>query len=314
MEPTVRNVFMEEAQLLLPENMRTTPLHSIPPQADPIYTEIFTYYQSNVGRAMEEAIMRSYMRMTTTTSLFKALQCNSCGVQPDSVASYVRFASIVSCGTSLELGISELDFLLNPKQGLQMRSAYGRVDIVTPLVWLDNAPEKYTQYFLPPASTQAKNLNKHITPSEFFGKQNDKGVQTGALPTLDPRTFFPLQGNDWSHFFEKYCDNPLYKVYVRIVVSANGFSEPVSKAVWDYNQSAHGLFQPIILYNAKVQNFGELSQILGKSKSQGSKSSQTAWKDFNDFAIPQQGVPVHAYQEEILPLFSPFTRKKDTKN
>jgi len=131
--------------------------------------------------------------------------------------------------------------------------------------------------------------NTSLLPS-FFGKQNDKGVQTGALPTLDPRTFFPLRGRDWSRFFQKYCDNPLYKVYVRIVVSAYGFSEPVCKAVWDYNQSAHGLFQPIILYKARVQDFGELSQILGKSKPQGSQSSQIAWKDFNDFAIPHQHV------------------------
>jgi len=176
-----------------------------------------------------------------------------------------------------------------------MRSAYGRVDIATPLEWLKGAPEQYKKFFLPPASTQVKNLNKHIHPAKFYGKMKN-GVRTGALSSLDPRTFFPSQRAQ-KYFFQQYKERPLYKIYVRIIVSAKGFNDTVLHAVKKYNQSPHGLFQPIILFTAS-EDFGQVSNFLTQSTPLQSKSSIPEWIDESEFAIPpQEGKPVTSFQK-----------------
>lgn len=79
---------------------------------------------------------------------------------------------------------------------------------------------------LPPASSQARNFNKHITPAKLYGKEKDKSakagkaatrVRSGALPTLDPRTFFPSDLKLQAEFFAEYQSRPLYKIYVRVL-------------------------------------------------------------------------------------------------
>jgi len=223
------------------------------------------------------------------------------------------FSGIRRCGTSCELMTTEFDFLIQPKSGLQMRSAFGRVDIVTPLTWTKDAPRGYADHKLPPASTQCRNLANHITPSLFFGG-------SGALSTLDPRTFFPSDDSTQTKFIARYNADNLYAVYIRIIFSTFGFNEEVLGAVKKYNQSKAGLTQPIILicaHDHPQQIPGRL--LTGNAVASGSAPSTPPWKDVSEFAIPTRKAsllvePVKADAQPFdffsLPMFNEAEREQ----
>lgn len=112
-EPEVRDVFVKRVSTLFPKT--ATSLAKIPPNDDPVYQEIMLLHLNNPGLAGEEYTERLFMRLASTRrSLFDALLCEKSGVSRESVVAQVRFAEISTCGTAKELGVSEIDFLLNP--------------------------------------------------------------------------------------------------------------------------------------------------------------------------------------------------------
>lgn len=115
-EPEVCRIFVAQAEVLLPEEHRRKLPHQIPPQMDPIYDEI-NIRQDNLGQAGEEYVMRLFMRLSwdqANKSLYDVLHCEESGIQRSSVVSYVHFTEIARCGTHVELGVSEVDFILDP--------------------------------------------------------------------------------------------------------------------------------------------------------------------------------------------------------
>jgi hypothetical protein len=194
-EPAVRRIFRKKVALLLP-NPSIDPC-TLSANDDPIYKEIQKYYHNNPGGALEDFFLRHYMRMQGKC-LYDALDCASCGVQRESVASYVCFVPTSICGTAAELGTSELEFLLDrAPAGMQCRSAFGRTDTITPLQWVETQiPEEYANCILPPAGSQMKNWDRHLCPSTFFKIDS----MEGALASLDPRTFFKEGTQDYMNF------------------------------------------------------------------------------------------------------------------
>jgi hypothetical protein len=113
-EPEVQKVFIEKVALLIPETKHNN-LLQLTPNDDPVYHEIYNTSHLNLGLAGEEYAMRLFMRLADSKrSLFEVLKCEKSGIQLNSVSSYIRFAEILTCGTANELGVPELDFLLDP--------------------------------------------------------------------------------------------------------------------------------------------------------------------------------------------------------
>eukprot|EP00026_Physarum_polycephalum_P001487 Phypoly_transcript_01489.p1 GENE.Phypoly_transcript_01489~~Phypoly_transcript_01489.p1 ORF type:complete len:1016 (+),score=104.32 Phypoly_transcript_01489:193-3240(+) len=277
-EHTVRKVFMREAHhLLAPNNLGN--VDTMPPDADPIYAELLSNYGTNVGEHAEYVVMRSYMRMPKKP-LYEVLECHKSGIGKDSVVNFVRFGDINTCGEAVELGVQEVDFLLNPVNGMQLKSRFGRVDIMSPLQFVDGAPEEFIRHYLPPAASQVRNLKDHITPYNFWNAKNK-----GALQTLDPRTFFPSNVDAAQKFFAEYDSKELFVIYIRIVVSSKGFNDKVVNDVKKYNKK-WGKFQPIVLYSTRGADLGKISSVLGAGKIQKSHTLKTLWNNEDDFRIP----------------------------
>jgi hypothetical protein len=104
----IRELLIKELDKQLSKNEKESPMSE-----DAVVAQIILHNSVKFDLLGEEVMMRYYMKLENQ-NLFDAFRCHDLNIPRDSVVSYVQFAPITSCGTTEELGIDEVEFLIRP--------------------------------------------------------------------------------------------------------------------------------------------------------------------------------------------------------